>query len=956
MQNVETKEVNGYMHADIPLSVKDWLALLLDADTPKNYIDTLLKFYYEPEHEASCKKVSDDYGILSGTANANIMHFGQYIQSHYEFSIVDEDGDKRYWLTIMDGKQDGKWFVYKVKQELCDAIRQWLYIHLEQTYKNYRKVVPIIGEYKGEKWDELYKWKLITDCQQKDLLEQVKLWRDTNLYYTAGDRKVVNDMIDNHTAEYKRILSSLCQDDVNLTSRLESFRNEMKKIVDPKLSSKANDERIASTILSCHNPQLYTFYKSEVYDNLCNYLGIKSEQRISYKFPHFLEIIKPLRKLVASDAELKEIVSPYLKGQLQSDLLLAQDICWCLMRMSKGFLDLPPKKVEKEKLWIVKVKYQGGIENFRKNGYIGMGDSAQNLTYSKYSKWSELKNDFQKAVPNSNNTIPQAYWQLMHEVKQGDKVIAVESGHEKDGHYFSWLLGWGTLSGECEYEEENPPIRMKVTWHEPAPVSPIKDEDLKNQLFFYKVEDQDTIIRIKQLLDIDKSDNGKEMDSQYNKYIDLLKSNHNLILTGAPGTGKTYLAKHIAATMIGCKPEELAQSGHFGFVQFHPSYDYTDFVEGLRPVDKEGEGDQIGFERKDGIFKSFCEKALNSQNPNSFATVYSDLINDIREAEDGNFTIQLRNGSKSQPLIVTENDNIKWQLKDGVHSVNTVSKKRLYKLYQKYPTLHDTENVSNMTDAVKEVIGGCDTTYYWAVLIEILSRMKNPSEPIPFIFVIDEINRGEISKIFGELFFSIDPGYRGKSGAVRTQYSNLQSSPNSFDIALDTKDYGNFFVPENVYIIGTMNDIDRSVESMDFAMRRRFVWEEVTAEESMEMLTSANEALGDIDDDTIEELRNRMLNLNNAIIGKYGKEGNAARSMRLGTAYQIGGSYFLKFAQYYKSGKEKAFEKLWNNHIKNVLSEYLRGNTNIVEQMEYLKAAYDDGTVHDSDVNEENVG
>ena len=90
------------------------------------------------------------------------------------------------------------------------------------------------------------------------------------------------------------------------------------------------------------------------------------------------------------------------------------------------------------------------------------------------------------------------------------------------------------------------------------------------------------------------------------------------------------------------------------------------------------------------------------------------------------------------------------------------------------------------------------------------------------MFVIDEINRGEISKIFGELFFSIDPGYRGKKGSVKTQYANLY---------IDEED---LYVPENVYIIGSMNDIDRSVETFDFAMRRRFTWCEVTAAESAE--------------------------------------------------------------------------------------------------------------------------
>lgn len=100
-----------------------------------------------------------------------------------------------------------------------------------------------------------------------------------------------------------------------------------------------------------------------------------------------------------------------------------------------------------------------------------------------------------------------------------------------------------------------------------------------------------------------------------------------------------------------------------------------------------------------------------------------------------------------------------------------------------------------------------------------------PETQKKFIFIIDEINRGEISKILGELFFSIDPGYRGKAGEVTTQYSNMHTNLNE-----------KFYIPENVYIIGTMNDIDRSVESFDFAMRRRFRFVEVRAEDTQYML------------------------------------------------------------------------------------------------------------------------
>lgn len=419
-----------------------------------------------------------------------------------------------------------------------------------------------------------------------------------------------------------------------------------------------------------------------------------------------------------------------------------------------------------------------------------------------------------------------------------------------------------------------------------------------------------------------------ENKKQYQEYINLLEANKNLILTGAPGTGKTYLAKQIAKQMLKIEEDgDLQKDKRFGFVQFHPSYDYTDFVEGLRPF---GDSGEIGFERKDGVFKEFCKNALGipKEHLTSFDEAYESLCFDIKDELQE--TVRLKSGKESTKLSVTDNNTIRWEAPNtGNPSVNVITRERLRKLYGEYDSIEKLRNIDNINDAIRDVIGGCNTSMYYAILQEVILRItklktgkytevmpdynqsenKSDIKKDPSVFIIDEINRGEISKIFGELFFSIDPGYRGIAGRVKTQYQNLIEEGDAF------KD--GFYVPENVYIIGTMNDIDRSVESMDFAMRRRFAWAEITADESMKMLDGiANEGM----------IKRKMQNLNDAILKVRG----------LGAAYQIGAAYFKKIEEY---GGD--FQKLWDFHLKGLLFEYLRGNVNAEEQLEDLKQAYD---------------
>ena len=384
-----------------------------------------------------------------------------------------------------------------------------------------------------------------------------------------------------------------------------------------------------------------------------------------------------------------------------------------------------------------------------------------------------------------------------------------------------------------------------------------------------------------QFLD-DKEKKEEKMSAEYKVYHPLsqtLLQSKNLILRGAPGTGKTYLAKEIAKELTDGNEDQI------GFVQFHPSYDYTDFVEGLRPVSN-GDG-AIEYKLQDGIFKQFCQKAKEAQKTggqDNFEETWTKLTDAINEKQGQYFFPR-----SSVPASLNSQGNVKFDSP-------VATKEKVYLLYKGEETNLKYETYQNIVlDHMKESYGLCD---YISPTIDTDKK---------FVFIIDEINRGEISKIFGELFFSIDPGYRGEKGSVSTQYSNLHETDDKF------------YIPENVYIIGTMNDIDRSVDTFDFAMRRRFRFVEVTAESQLYILD--NEL-----DGREEEAKKRLKNLNAAI----------ENVQELNSHYHIGPSYFLKLKDV-----DFNYELLWSDYLKPLLEDYLRGSYEEAEILDTLKKAFD---------------
>ena len=523
--------------------------------------------------------------------------------------------------------------------------------------------------------------------------------------------------------------------------------------------------------------------------------------------------------------------------------------------------------------WLIAIPTHKGIwDDFIKNNKLSIDFSNYNISdLFKYNNYRELPaGDKQKKF----------IWQFAHKIKVGDIVIA------KKG--ISKFYGIGKVIKSYYYESSKEKFNhsIGVEW---LKIGEWNMGNNTNRHTVYWDRNSERINLYKSILNGTYRKNIEKvvMNKNINDYLDKLKKSKNLILRGAPGTGKTYLAKEIAKELTDGNEDQI------GFVQFHPSYDYTDFVEGLRPVSN-GDG-AIEFKLEDGIFKKFCQRAKEAQktggqdNFDEAWDLYLEYVNSRDEkeylTEFSYLTVNSRN-----------NFNINYETKA---KGTVLTKSYVYELYKDknyLKKLYYRNQGKKVLETLKKRFG----------LKDYISPTEIKTDK-NFIFIIDEINRGEISKIFGELFFSIDPSYRGEKGCVSTQYANLHET--------DEK----FYIPENVYIIGTMNDIDRSVDTFDFAMRRRFRFVEITAESQLGML---DEVLGD----KAEEAKIRLRNLNAEI----------ENVQELNSHYHIGPSYFFKLKDV-----DFDYELLWSDYLKPLLEDYLRGSYEESETLATLKKAFD---------------
>ena len=573
------------------------------------------------------------------------------------------------------------------------------------------------------------------------------------------------------------------------------------------------------------------------------------------------------------------------------------------------------------------------------------------------------------------------YWLIPNNPNVYDAIGAFKELKEID---------WGNKSnnkfkiGDIAYIYVSKPIQSIAIKTEVSKIDIPKDEILGNDEKYFlnhNIDDRESFVRLK-FLEFTNQDNLSLQNLQENglkqapqskitikddllKYIlkfekigntmpkSTQKQALNQILYGSPGTGKTYNTINRAIEIIDSdfyqqnkynrealkeKFEEYKKAGQIEFITFHQSFSYEEFVEGIKaiPAGKDGNenGEDMIYDVVDGIFKKLSKEALT----NFITSNKSNILKKRFKLDAKSLNIQAD--------LLQEDDNTYKLLKgskirkEAVPSFHKYNYSKLRDIFLE-KAIFDTSKESDEFFILKEdyifqslsasssvVLGKMSNglSDWKEVLDDNLSKKENKNIK-NYILIIDEINRGNISKIFGELITLIEPSKRvGADEEIRLKLPYSQEL---------------FGVPSNLYIIGTMNTADRSIALMDTALRRRFHFEEMMPNSSL---------LKNLVVDGIK-IDNLLETINKRVEYLYDRD------------HTIGHAYFMSLENLEtKEDKKAELENIFRNKIIPLLQEYFYDDwekvrlvlgDGFVEKIEVKSDIFDEDLIKDSEYLEE---
>ncbi|OAD45916.1 AAA family ATPase [Polaribacter atrinae] len=749
------------------------------------------------------------------------------------------------------------------------------------------KLQPLIDNYKREiekthlkderyKWELLKKYKGLPNLNADNFLDEVKKINYDNLPY-AMSKAVIKQLLLKEPEKIRLLFKNLFNESIDLNTRVKSFNKETLKIYRGlgETLSHHQDERTISVYLTYYNPEKYTFYKYAYYKELCDLLNIE-QAKVNERYAHYLELIHQIiSEYIENDTELIELVKSFIPEYYDGSnhLLVAQDILYQMFNKFEPinyWMYAPGKNASKWEEF-----YEKGIMGL---GWDGLGDlNAYSTKKSIKIKLQELANT---TSGKTNNTA--ANYDFLKVMKPGDIIIVKKGLNE--------LIGYGEVTSELFFDDERESYKnyRNVDWI------------LKGN---WKL---DFNLALKTLTNITKyKEKGNENTSYYDKLLAIMKGDKvesrnvieinntpptNQILYGPPGTGKTFYLKDQLFDGYTLKENAITKEKFFENKITNLTWWQVIAIALI----------ENGTSKVNEILENrwVKTKASLSESKNVRATIWGTLqMHTITSSENVAYK------QRQNPLIFDKNNDKMWQLLeeetkeqipeiyDIIDEVNNFksNNETVIKNYD-FVTFHQSFAYEDFIEGIKPVFPETeeetkDLGYKIedGVFKKLCTKAKNDPENRYAIF-IDEINRGNVSAIFGELITLIETDKR--SGAKNELSIKLPYSKT------------NFSVPSNLDIYGTMNTADRSVEALDTALRRRFEFKEMMPDYTV------------IENEEVDHIK----------LSEVLKKINERIELLIDRDHAIGHSYFCKV------NSEEKLAKAFNTKIVPLLQEYFYGD------------------------------